>query len=202
MNDVGISDFADAYPHQLSGGQKQRVALARAVASFSQLLLLDEPFSALDELNRHKMYELLLKMREKYDLTILMVTHTVPEAVSYSDQMMIMHNGSIAQFGAVPQLLKEPHSLEVAKILKAGIYGATQYISYKDILFGPKENYLAKEFSVIKRQTTLNGMKFYFNWDGVENSLETNVHPEQIDTITVYYHPSKLFCFPSIQTDL
>jgi NitT/TauT family transport system ATP-binding protein len=89
---VGLERFADAHPNQLSGGMKQRVAIARALSYRPQILLMDEPFGALDALTRQLMQELLTTVWEQHRLTVLFVTHDVEEAVYISDRVLVMTN--------------------------------------------------------------------------------------------------------------
>ena len=87
---VGLSDFGDYYPHQLSGGMKQRVALARALVSDPDILLMDEPLGALDEITRAEMRYELMRIWERASKTVVMVTHSVPEAVMMSDRVAVL----------------------------------------------------------------------------------------------------------------
>jgi NitT/TauT family transport system ATP-binding protein len=89
---VGLEQFGDAYPKQLSGGMKQRVAIARALSYRPSVLLMDEPFGALDALTRQMMQELLTEVWERHRLTVLFVTHDVEEAVYVSDRILVMTN--------------------------------------------------------------------------------------------------------------
>lgn len=94
---VGLSKFADAYPHQLSGGMKQRVSIARAFANDPEILLMDEPFSALDEQNKILLQQELLRIWEGTNRTVIYITHSIDEALNLGDQVMIMtaHPGRI-----------------------------------------------------------------------------------------------------------
>ena len=87
---MGLQDFLHAYPRELSGGMKQRVAIARALANEPAVLLMDEPFGALDAQTREEMQELVLLVREHWQTTILFVTHDVDEAVFISDRVIVM----------------------------------------------------------------------------------------------------------------
>jgi len=90
LDRTGLQAFADAYPHQLSGGMKQRVSIARAFACDPEVLLMDEPFSALDEQNRTLLQEELLRIWDETKKTVVFITHSVDEAVTLGDRIMIM----------------------------------------------------------------------------------------------------------------
>ncbi len=109
---VGLSDFADAYPKQLSGGMKQRVAIARALATQPEVLLMDEPFGALDAQTKEQMQQFLLALWRRTHVTVLMITHDVEEAIFLSQKVYIMgtHPGTIRQAIAID--LPETRDLE------------------------------------------------------------------------------------------
>mgnify|MGYP001191606550 FL=1 len=90
LAEVGLAEFADAYPHELSGGMQQRVAIVRAMALGAPLLLMDEPFAALDEITRADMRHLLARLCERVATTVLFVTHSIAEAVFLSDRVAVL----------------------------------------------------------------------------------------------------------------
>jgi NitT/TauT family transport system ATP-binding protein len=90
---IGLTRFADAYPHMLSGGMQQRVAIARALANQPSVLLMDEPFGALDAQTRVVMQDNLLELRSRINATIVFVTHDIDEAIVLSDRVLIMSAG-------------------------------------------------------------------------------------------------------------
>lgn len=97
LNKVGLAAFADAYPHTLSGGMKARVAIARALAMQPKILLMDEPFAALDALTRRKMQEELLELWEEVRFTLLLVTHSIEEALIIGNRILLLspHPGRV-----------------------------------------------------------------------------------------------------------
>lgn len=101
---VGLSKFANAYPHQLSGGMKQRVAIARALANQPRILLMDEPFGALDAQTRCKMQAHLLEIWKNIDITILFITHDLDEAIFLADRILVLkaHPGEVQELIEVP----------------------------------------------------------------------------------------------------
>ena len=89
LTEVGLAEFLDAYPHELSGGMQQRVALVRALALHAPFLVMDEPFAALDEITRAEMRDLLNHLVEGRGVTVLFITHSIPEAVALSDRVLV-----------------------------------------------------------------------------------------------------------------
>ncbi|WP_198414810.1 ABC transporter ATP-binding protein [Piscinibacter terrae] len=101
---VGLTKFADAFPHQLSGGMRQRVAIARALANEPRILLMDEPFGALDAQTRAKMQKHLLDIWRNVDITVLFITHDLDEAVYLADRILVLkaHPGEVQEVIEVP----------------------------------------------------------------------------------------------------
>ncbi|MEO9167865.1 MAG: ABC transporter ATP-binding protein [Aestuariivirga sp.] len=114
---VGLGDFGARYPFQLSGGQQQRVALARALAPQPQVLLLDEPLSALDAKIRVSLREEIRAIQRKLGITTIFVTHDQEEALSMSDRVVVMHNGIASQIGAPFEIYNRPTTRFVAEFV-------------------------------------------------------------------------------------
>lgn len=118
MMGLDHGELQDRYPYQISGGQQHRVSLCRALMLKPQILLLDEPFSAIDPMSRGDIHREFLALQEKEKVSALLVTHDLREAVALSKYLVVMANGTIVQHGATEQVLKEPEKEYVAKLLE------------------------------------------------------------------------------------
>ena len=137
---VQLEGFADRYPHQLSGGQRQRIALARALAVQPRVLLLDEPFGALDAQVRKELRRWLRRLHDEVPLTTLFVTHDQEEALEVADRVVFMHQGRIEQQGTPDDLYERPATPFVLQFLgdvnllqaagAAGAAGAAAEVGY------------------------------------------------------------------------
>ena len=114
---VGLAGISNKYPNEMSGGQQQRVALARAIALEPDVLLLDEPLSALDAKVREKLRNDIKMLQKKLGLTTIMVTHDQEEALSVSDKIMVMQSGEVMQVGTPREIYEKPNSLFVADFI-------------------------------------------------------------------------------------
>ncbi len=115
---VNLQQWGDAYPSQLSGGMQQRVGLARALAVDPEILLFDEPFSALDPLIRREMQDELLRLQEQMQKTLIFITHDFAEAIKLGDQIAIMKDGQFVQVGTPEALVLHPADAYVAAFTK------------------------------------------------------------------------------------
>lgn len=109
--------FADRFPHELSGGQRQRVALARSIAARPNVVLLDEPFGALDAISRGELQEVFDTLRHELSMTVLLVTHDLAEAARLADKVAVMRAGRLEQFGALRDLTAHPATEYVERLI-------------------------------------------------------------------------------------
>ena len=114
---TNLAGLEDRRPARLSGGQQQRVAVARALARDPKLLLLDEPFSAVDQITREKLHEELATLRRELNVPIILVTHALDEAVALADRMSILHRGTTLQSGEPAEIVARPASPLVARLV-------------------------------------------------------------------------------------
>jgi glycine betaine/proline transport system ATP-binding protein len=115
---VGLEEWNDKFPNELSGGMKQRVGLARALVMDSDIMLMDEPFSALDALIRAEMQEELITLQREIKKTVVFVTHDLDEALRLGDRIAIMRDGAIEQIGTADEILSNPANEYVEKFLQ------------------------------------------------------------------------------------
>ncbi|MEP6550270.1 MAG: ATP-binding cassette domain-containing protein, partial [Gemmatimonadales bacterium] len=117
---VGLpaAEFGGRFPHELSGGQRQRVALARSIAARPEVILLDEPFGALDAISRAELQETFDKLRRDLTVTTLLVTHDLAEAGRLADTVVVMRKGKIEQHGSMRDLIHAPATEYVARLIE------------------------------------------------------------------------------------
>jgi len=112
-----VAQFGARFPHELSGGQRQRVALARSIAATPGVILLDEPFGALDAISRAELQEVLSELRRRVAVTTLLVTHDLAEAGRLADQVVVMKKGKVEQRGPLRDLVHSPATQYVAHLI-------------------------------------------------------------------------------------
>ena len=140
---VGLSEFSDLYPHQLSGGMKQRVAIARALATRPRILLMDEPFGALDAQTRAQMQSYLLQIWGSLDITIIFITHDLEEAIYLADRIFVL--------GSSSNQLQEIVEIPVSRPRKPDQFLSTEFLATKkhlEDLINPEKRSTAKKISI------------------------------------------------------
>lgn len=137
MEMVGLDfeKFANRYPKELSGGQQQRVGIARAFMTNPDIILMDEPFSALDPITRSQLQDELLNIQTQYNKTIIFVSHDMDEAIKIADKICIMENGKVVQHNDPETILKNPANEFVSNFIGENrIWSSPEYIKVKDIM--------------------------------------------------------------------
>lgn len=119
MKIVGLDlSLKERYPNELSGGQQQRVGIARALAASPDILLMDEPFGAVDEITRKSLQEEIKRIHKQTKITILFVTHDINEAIKLGTKVLVMNDGRIEQYATPKEILENPSSDFVRKLVK------------------------------------------------------------------------------------
>jgi osmoprotectant transport system ATP-binding protein len=113
------AEFRGRWPHELSGGQQQRVGLARALAGGARILLLDEPFGALDPVTRDRLQQSFQRIRRELDVSVVFVTHDMTEALLLGDRIAVLRAGRLVQLGPPAELLRKPADDYVAELMAA-----------------------------------------------------------------------------------
>jgi molybdate transport system ATP-binding protein len=167
-----LQGLEDMYPSEISGGQKQRVALARALIGRPKALLLDEPFSALDNTLRLEMRRLLQEIRAEFEIAVVLVTHDIFEAYSMGDSIIVYSSGRVEQVGRTDDVFRRPRSRKVAQSL-----GAKNL--YKAKVLGRDESFQRLILGV-------NGLQFYvpqgLSQEAVDSGTEVDlfIRPEEV----------------------
>ncbi len=118
---VGLSeDMLERYPSELSGGQRQRVGIARALAASPEILLMDEPFGAVDEITRKLLQEEILRIYKELNVTIVFITHDIKEALKLGTRVLVMDKGKIIQIGPPAEIIENPKTDFVKKLIGKG----------------------------------------------------------------------------------
>ena len=173
LNTVGLSQYAERLPSQLSGGQQQRAALARALITDPQILLLDEPLSALDPFLRVKMRAELKRLQSELGITFLHVTHSQDEAMALSDQIVVMNDAKIQQSGSPREIYNNPETEFVAKFL-----GGHNVITWKDKLVSVRSDLFSLERSKGNLKVEVNSIEYF--GDNVTVSVEDDAGVEYL----------------------
>lgn len=137
LNMVGLDpdEYLYRYPAELSGGQQQRVGVARAFATDAEIILMDEPFSALDPITRAELQEQLFNIQKEYNKTIVFVTHDMDEAINIADMICILKDGKIIQYDTQENILKNPENDYVEEFVgKNKIWAKPEFIKAEDVM--------------------------------------------------------------------
>ncbi|MBO8160012.1 MAG: ATP-binding cassette domain-containing protein [Thermosipho sp. (in: Bacteria)] len=146
---LDFKEVINKYPYELSGGQRQRVGVARALAADPELLLMDEPFGAIDPINREILQDVLLNIQKKLKKTILFVTHDIREAIKLGDKIAVFKDGEIQQYDSTINLIKNPKNKFIENIL--GINAKLNYLEFVKV-----EKFIEKDFLVTNSISNIN----------------------------------------------
>lgn len=186
MEMVGLSEeFLDRYPSELSGGQQQRVGVARAFALDPEIILMDEPFSALDPITRTSLQEELVNLQHKVRKTIVFVTHDMSEAIKIADKICIMDKGEIIQYDTPENILKNPVNDFVSEFVgRNRIWESPEYIRAEDIMITEPVT-VSPELSIGKALDRMRVMKVnsLLVVDGAKKKMIGLIKPKQIAKI-------------------
>ncbi len=204
IEDVGLKGYEGSYPEQLSGGMQQRVGLARALANDTDILLMDEAFSALDPLIRKEMQDELLNLQRKLGKTIIFITHDLDESLKLGDRIAIMKDGHIVQVGTSEEILENPANEYVSNFVKdvdrSKVLEASQVMKTPEVLMtfkdGPRvairkmEEVGASSIFVVDKDKNFKGLltiddaiKAYKNSIALDKFLIKNVPTASPDTL-------------------
>ncbi len=180
MKMVGLNpnEFLDKYPSELSGGQQQRIGLVRAIATDAKIILMDEPFRALDPITRTQLQEWLYSLQEELKKTIVFVTHDMDEALKLADKICIMKDGKVQQYDTVENLLRNPANEFVRNFIGSDrLWSTPEYIKARDIM-------IKNPVSVQSSRTVIQGMEI-MRTNKVDSLLVKDKEDNFIGIITI-----------------
>ncbi|WP_067618313.1 ABC transporter ATP-binding protein [Alicyclobacillus acidiphilus] len=154
--------YGKRYPRELSGGQQQRIGVARALAADPEIILMDEPFSALDPISREQLQDELLKLQAQLKKTIVFVTHDMDEALKIADQIVLMQHGQVVQTGTPEQILRHPKNDFVRefvgekRFLQSGVFSEAREVMTEAVTVLPNRG--IAECVQIMRRRRVNGL--------------------------------------------
>lgn len=196
LNMVGLEPekYSDRYPVELSGGQQQRVGVARAFATDAEIILMDEPFSALDPITRAELQEELFEIQKEYKKTIVFVTHDMDEAINLADKICILKEGKILQYDTPENILKNPAGEYVEEFVgKNKIWTKPEMIKAEDVMISkpivvsPKRNLIqAREIMREKKVDSLlvvnkiGKLLGYITLEEIQKAKEKNISVEEL----------------------
>jgi osmoprotectant transport system ATP-binding protein len=159
-------DYRKRYPRQLSGGQQQRIGLARAMAADPAIMLMDEPFGAIDAITRQNLQDELLHIQKKLNKTILFVTHDVSEAFKLGDKVVIMHEGEIQQFDTVYNIIVKPANDYVAQLISAqDVVQRLKALKAKSVMLPVDSSIVERAFRVSKEESLHKVLTYFLEHD-------------------------------------
>ncbi|MBE6072437.1 MAG: ATP-binding cassette domain-containing protein [Clostridium butyricum] len=168
--------YRNLYPSQLSGGQRQRVGVARAFAADPEIILMDEPFSALDPVTRNELQDEVFKLQKHFNKTIIFVTHDMDEAIKLGNRICIIQNGTIIQCDTPENILKHPANNYVEEFVgKNKLWSNPEFVKASDIM-------LKKPYEITKERTVVQAIQIMRN-----NNIESILVTEKSKLLGVLY---------------
>ncbi|AEM68951.1 ABC transporter ATP-binding protein [Mycoplasma putrefaciens] len=202
---LDIDQFIDKNVNQLSGGQKQRVSLAKAIIKKTNLVLMDEPFSALDAKIKESTIEWLIKIKKDFNLSIILVTHDQQDALKISDQIILLNDGKIQQFSDSKTMYNNPNNLFVAKFIGSPEINFIEtkndrsyYIRHNNLKV--KANKSA-EYTILDKKSFGDRTSYVVefaknnNWTFVLNNNNLNIN----DKVSITYDQKDVLCFDQLE---
>ena len=182
---IPSKDFKKRYPRQLSGGQQQRVGIARAMAADPEIMLMDEPFGAIDAITRLNLQEELLKIQKKLNKTILFVTHDVNEAFKLGDKVMIMDKGRIEQFDTPYNILFHPANEFVTRLVSSeNIIQKLKFVRASSVMI-PLDSKTMEDDTRVNENEDLQHLLSYFLKKNIDHLIVEKDNHEAVGKITL-----------------